>query len=225
MTDKQALRVERIETYGLPQYKLGEEIFNSVTHGFGAAASAVGLVFLILKARGAVATASAVIFAGVSIALYTVSCVYHGMGVGPAKKYLRVADHCTIFLMIGGCCTPFVFLALQGTARIVVLVGVWATGILGITLNMIDLKRFSKLSMACYIVMGWFVVGALPMLLRSMEKRALLLMLAGGLAYTVGAVIYGVGKKLNVPYVHTVYHFLVLAGTGLHYAMVYIYII
>ena len=223
MTDQKVTRLERIKKYGLPKYTLGEEIFNSITHGFGAAASIVGLVFLVLKAHDAVATASAVIFAAVSIALYTVSCVYHGMGVGAAKKYLRVADHCTIFLMIGGCYTPFVFMALQGTAQIVVLLGVWATGILGIALNMVDLKRFSKLSMACYIIMGWFVVGAFPMLMRSMEKKALILMLAGGLAYTVGAVIYGIGKKCKLPYAHTVYHFFVLAGTGLHYAMVYLY--
>jgi len=225
MNEAKALRMKRIQKHGLPKYTLGEEIFNSITHGFGAAASVVGLVFLVLKARGAAATASVIVFAAASIALYTVSCVYHGMHVSAAKKYLRIADHCSIFLMIGGCYTPFTFMILEGTAQIVVLLGVWITGIAGIALNLIDLKRFSKLSMACYIIMGWFVIGAFPMLMRSMRREALVLMLAGGAAYTVGAVIYGVGKKIKLSYVHTAYHFFVLAGTGAHYAMVYLYLI
>jgi len=226
MNEKKALqRRERAKKHGLPQYTFGEELFNSITHGFGAVASLVGLIFLVLKAQGAQNIASVVIFSVSSIALYTVSCVYHGMHVSAAKKYLRIADHCSIFLMIGGCSTPFIFMVLDGWVQIAVLIGIWVTGITGITLNLIDLKRFSKLSMACYIIMGWFLVGAMPVLIRELERNALILLFAGGLCYTVGAVVYALGKKLKVPYVHTFYHFLILAGTALHYAMVYIYMI
>ena len=225
MSDKKALRRERAKKHGLPQYTFGEELLNSLTHGFGALASIVGLIFLVLKAQGVKDIVSVAIFSASSILLYTVSCVYHGLNVNAAKKYLRIADHCSIFLMIGGCATPLVFMVLEGWVQIVVLIGIWVTGIIGITLNLIDLKRFSKWSMACYIIMGWFVVCALPTLIRNVARPALLLLFAGGMCYTIGAVVYGIGKKFNTPYVHTFYHVLILAGTALHYAMVYIYMI
>ena len=225
MSDKKELRQERAKQHGLPQYTFGEELLNSISHGFGAVASLVGMIFLILKAQSGRDIASVIIFSASSIALYTVSCVYHGMHVSAAKKYLRIADHCSIFLMIGGCYTPFIFMILEGWVQIAVLIGIWATGIVGITLNLIDLKRFSKWSMACYIIMGWFAVAVIPVLIRKLERNALVLLFAGGLCYTVGAVVYGLGKKLKWPYVHTFYHFLILAGTALHYAMVYVYMI
>jgi len=225
MSDKKELRRERAKKHGLPQYTFGEELLNSISHGFGAVASLVGMIFLILKAQSGRDIASVVIFSVSSFALYTVSCVYHGLNVGAAKKYLRIADHCSIFLMIGGCYTPFIFMVLEGWVQIAVLIGVWVTGIAGITLNLIDLKRFSKWSMACYIIMGWCAVAVIPILIRELDRNALILLFAGGLCYTVGAVVYGLGKKLKVPYVHTFYHFLILAGTALHYVMVYIYMI
>jgi len=225
MSEAKALRMERIEQYGLPPYSLGEEIFNSVSHGLGAAASVVGLVFLLPRARGRAAVAGAMIFAVSSILLYTVSSLYHGMHVSAAKKFMRVADHCSIYLMIGGCCTPLIFMILEGAVRTVLVLGVWATGILGITLNLINLKRFSKLSMACYFVMGLFLMGAIPLLIHGLGRGGVLLLVAGGLSYTVGAVLYGVGKKCKLPYVHTVFHFFVLAGTAAHYAMIYLYLL
>ncbi|MDR0530653.1 MAG: hemolysin III family protein [Oscillospiraceae bacterium] len=223
-TAKEA-RLARIEALGLPVYTLSEEIWNSITHGLGAALSAAALVLLILKAKGAVALLSVILFGLSAILLYTNSAVYHGIKVCKAKRYLRVMDHCSIYLLIAGTYTPFAFIVLHGWLRTAITLVVWGTGILGIVLSMVDLKRFSKLEMACYLVMGWAVVMAIPTMLKTMPAMCMVLLALSGVLDTAGAGLYALGKKWKVPYIHTVYHVFVVAGSALQCLAIYRYVV
>ncbi|MDR3313339.1 MAG: hemolysin III family protein, partial [Oscillospiraceae bacterium] len=115
MKEANAIRSEKRKQLGLPQYTLMEEILNSVTHGLGAALAAVGLVLLLLKTHGTIPRLSILFYCISAVALYTNSAIYHGAKVGRAKTYLRVVDHCTIFLLIAGTYTPFLFITLHDT--------------------------------------------------------------------------------------------------------------
>ena len=179
----------------LPLYSLGEEIFSAVSHGVGALFGAAALVMLLwFCEKSLVNVVSVSIFGGTMILLYTVSTLYHALNVNRAKKVFRVLDHCTIYLLIAGTYTPITLCCIEGSQGIVMFAAVWAAAVLGIILNAVDMEKFKVVSM-----------------------------IAGGVAYTVGAVLYGLGKK--VPYMHAVWHLFVLAGSVLHTLSVFTVII
>jgi hemolysin III len=208
---------------GLPEYSRLEELLNSLSHALGAGLAVFGIVMLLLRAQGALAVTSAAIFGAMLIALYTNSSLYHGVKVSKAKKYMQIVDHCTIFLLIAGTYTPYTLITLKGPVGYTILAFVWAAAIAGIILNIIDLKRFAKLSMACYLLMGWSVIAAFYWLFKALVLPGIILLLVGGVAYTIGAVLYGLGKK--TPYMHFVWHFFVLAGSILHFFSIYFYVL
>lgn len=153
------------------------------------------------------------------ILLYLISTLYHSLGVNRAKKVFRVLDHCTIYLLIAGTYTPLTLLCLPGTTGIALLSVVWGGAVLGIVLNAVDMKRFRIFSMICYLGMGWAVIFVLPSLLQAVNAFEFWFLLAGGIAYTVGAIFYGLGKKHA--YIHFVWHLFVLAGSLCHFAVVF----
>ena len=191
----------------LPLYSLGEEIFSAVSHGVGALFGAAALVMLLCT----------------MILLYTVSTLYHALNVNRAKKVFRVLDHCTIYLLIAGTYTPITLCCIEGRQGIVMFAAVWAAAVLGIILNAVDMEKFKVVSMICYLMMGWVVVLAFNTVAAKMPGVGLNCLIAGGVAYTVGAVLYGLGKK--VPYMHAVWHLFVLAGSVLHTLSVFTVII
>lgn len=218
--EKDQWRKDRRCALGLPSYSIGEEIANAVTHGIGAILALVGLAFLKSIAPQELFPQTVVTIYGVTLfALYFVSCMYHALGVCKAKRVFQVMDHCTIFLLIAGSYTPITLIALAGQTGIIMFSVVWLAAIVGIILNIADMERFRKVSMACYIAMGWIVVFAFWPLVHSLALRDLGFLVAGGLAYTVGAVIYQKGKK--IPYLHSVWHLFVLAGSVLHFVLIY----
>lgn len=155
--------------------------------------------------------------------LYLMSCLYHALKVNRAKRVFRVIDHCTIFLMIAGTYTPYTLVTLRGITGWVLFGVVWSVGILGIVLNAVSLKRFAKLSVICYILMGWVVLFASRQLMAALARDGLWLLLAGGIAYTIGAVLYCIGAKKK--YFHSVFHFFCLIGTILHFFSIYLYVL
>lgn len=213
-------RRDRCESMGLPRYSLGEEIFSSVSHGASALLAVAALVLLLVFCeRTPVKIVSAAIYGGTMVALYAVSCIYHGLGLCRAKLVFRSLDHCTIFLLIAGTYTPVTLVGLGGATGWAMLIGVWAAAVVGATLNAISVERFKKASMACYLCMGWVVVLAMGTLRANISDLGFWCLLGGGVLYTLGAVLYGVGKR--VPYMHSVFHLFVLMGSALHAVSVY----
>ncbi len=213
----------------LPDYTRGEEIFNSVSHIVGGGFGVIALVscVIISSAHGDVwAIVGSAIYGVSMIALYTMSAVYHGLKPGMGKKVMQVMDHCTIYFLIAGTYTPIVLTAIRpvypgwGWAIFGV---VWGLAALGCVLTAIDLKKYSVFSMICYLGMGWCIVIALGPTLETVALPALLWILAGGISYTVGAVLYGLGKKRR--YMHSIFHLFVLLGSVLQFVGIAGYVI
>ena len=214
----------------LPTYTKGEEIFNMVSHIVGGVAGIVTIVLCSVFGgiRGnAYGVVSGIIFGVSMLFLYTMSSLYHGLKPNSnSKKVFQILDHCAIFVLIAGSYTPFALCTLReySTALGWIIFGViWGFAILGITLNSIDLKKYKVFSMICYLVMGWCIIVRGDLLPQLLGIPGFALLLAGGLVYTLGAVLYGVGKKHK--YVHSIFHICVFLGNLLHVLCVLIYVI
>lgn len=210
----------------IPKYTLGEELLNSITHGIGAALGIAALVLCIVKSctpLDGYKLASSIVFGLTFTLLYLMSCLYHALKVNRAKRVFRVIDHCTIFLLIAGTYTPYTLITLRGLTGWLLFGVVWGVGVLGIVLNAVSLKRFAKLSVFCYIALGWVVLFASGQLIAALDHTGLMLLLAGGIAYTLGAVLYAIGSKKR--YFHSVFHFFCLFGTILHFLSIYFYVL
>lgn len=212
----------------LPDYTRGEEICNTVTHAIGAVFAVAAIPLLVVMAamhRNPWAIVSGAIYGTTLLIMFTVSSVYHGLPVGNAKRVMRIIDHCDIYFLIAGTYTPILLVGIRplNPALAWSIFGVeWALTAIAVTLNAIDLKRFEKVSMVCYIGMGWCVIAVLKLTIDAMTMPGFLLLLAGGIAYTIGAVLYGIGKKVR--YMHSVFHVLVLAGSVLQFLAILLYV-
>ena len=200
-----------------------------VTHivggGLGVLILAVCLVQGILQ-KNAYDIVGSAIFGGTMVILYTISSVYHGLKEGMGKKVMQVIDHCTIYFLICGTYTPIMLSAVVPAYPILgwgLLVGEWALAILAATLTAIDLKKYNVFSMICYIAMGWGIIFFLPQAMAVLTKEGFLLLLSGGIAYTVGAVLYGVGSKTR--WFHSVFHIFVVLGSVLQAMAIILYVV
>ncbi len=213
----------------LPDYTRAEELCNAISHivggGFGIAVL-LGCLWVALLKGNVWGVVSGCVYGASMIALYTVSAVYHFLLPGMAKKVMQVIDHCTIYFLIAGTYTPIVLCGLRPVFPVWgwLLFGlVWSLAALGIVFTAIDLKKYAVFSMVCYIGMGWCVVLAAKPTLLALPATGLLWLLAGGIAYTIGAVLYGLGKKYR--YMHFVFHLFVLAGSLLQFICILFYIL
>ena len=215
----------------LPDYTKGEEIFNMVSHIVGAALGIAALVLCVVAAAlsgSPWAVVSSCIYGSSLIVLYTISSIYHGLRPGSGKKVLQILDHCTIYFLIAGSYMPVVLCAIREVdpVRAWVLFGIiWGLVALATTLTAIDLKKYSKFSMACYIGIGWSIILAVDIFLFAVPVPGILLLLFGGIAYTIGAVIYGIGKKTGKRYVHSIFHLFVILGSILQFFSIFLYVI
>ena len=215
----------------LPDYTKGEEIFNMVSHIVGAALGIAALVLCVVAAAlsgSPWAVVSSCIYGSSLIVLYTISSIYHGLRPGSGKKVLQILDHCTIYFLIAGSYMPVVLCAIREVdpVRAWVLFGIiWGLVALATTLTAIDLKKYSRFSMACYIGIGWSIILAVDIFLFAVPVPGILLLLFGGIAYTIGAVIYGIGKKTGKRYVHSIFHLFVILGSILQFFSIFLYVI
>ena len=211
----------------LPNYTAGEEIMNMVTHIVGGALGLIALVLCVLRAVFQNTTLSIVGCAvyGASITtLYTISSIYHGLRPGMAKKVLQVIDHCTIYFLIAGTYTPILLSVFVPTYPHIgwgLLAAEWILVALAATLTAIDLKKYTVFSMICYIAMGWGIIFFLPQTIALMSLPGFSLLLCGGIAYTIGAVLYGIGGKIH--WMHSVFHIFVVIGSLLQFLAIYFY--
>ena len=206
-------------------YTLGEEIFNSVSHGTGSLLSIAGTVILIVFSaiyNDVWAVVSSCIYGASLIILYTMSTLYHAITNQKAKRFFRIMDHNTIFFLIAGTYTPLTLVCLRGTLGWILFGVVWGAAIIGIVLNSIDLERFRKPSVACYIAMGWVIIFALKPFMDSIPPVSLLFLLLGGVFYTVGVIFYAIKK---IKYFHSIWHLFTIAGSVFHYFSILLAII
>lgn len=212
-------------------YTVGEEIFNSVTHGIGAIFSIVALCLMVtfsaLNGGTAIDIISFSIYGASLIILYTMSTLYHAITNEKAKKVLRIIDHSSVYLLIAGSYTPFALSILknQDEKRIIILIFVWLLAIIGTVLYSIFKQKVKIFNIVSYIIMGW----AVSLLLSELNnvfttlniKCCLYLLIAGGITYTAGIIFYAIKK---VKYFHSIWHLFVLSGSILHFIAVMIYI-
>ena len=195
---------------------LGEEIANSVSHGVALLAAIVAVPFLILAAvdRGAAGIVGASVFAATMVLLYFTSTLYHALPAGRAKRVFLKLDHGAIYIFIAGSYTPFALGALAGPWGWTLFGLVWSLAALGVTLKAFDRLSHPWLSTGLYLLMGWLVLIAAVPLAQHVPLPGIVLLVAGGLAYTFGVVFFALDSKVR--YAHAVWHGFVVAGTGFH---------
>lgn len=206
------------------EYTLGEEIANSITHGIGALLAIAAIPILVVMAVGAgggVKLAAALVYSITMLTEYLMSTLYHAIAADGAKRVFKVLDHSCIYLFIAGTYTPFCLVTLGSDGGVWLAVFVWAVAIAGVACEAFWVFRPRWVSAVLYLLLGWSVVGFLPALMANLPAAGLWLLLAGGLCYTVGCVFYVLKK---VPYMHSVFHVLVLAGSVLHFLAVALFV-
>jgi hemolysin III len=203
------------------RYSFGEEVANSITHGVGWLLSVGGLATLVTFAAitgGALRVASCAVFGATLVLLYAASTLYHALPCEGAKRVFRVLDHSAIFVLIAGTYTPLALVAVGGPWGWSLFGAIWLLAAIGVVLNTAAHGRWRWLSITLYVTMGWLVVIAIQPLVAAVDTGALVLIIAGGLAYTLGLTFYGWRR---LPYGHAVWHVFVLAGSVLHYLAVF----
>ena len=212
----------------LPDYTRGEEIMNMVTHIVGGGLGVLVLLACLLKAifvGNGYDLAGSIIYGVSMISLYTMSSVYHGLKPGMGKKVLQVLDHCTIYFLIAGTYSIIALCALREVSPVLgwgIFAFQWGMSALAVTLTAIDLHNYNIFSMICYIGMGWGIIFFIPQCINVMSAHGFYLLLSGGIAYTIGAVLYGVGVK--TPWMHSVFHIFVVIGSILQFLAIFFYV-
>lgn len=211
----------------LPDYTRGEEIMNMVTHIVGGVQGIVVLTLCVIQAAlngNVYGVVSSAIYGTTMIVTFTISSVYHGLKPNMGKKVMQVIDHCTIYFLIAGTYTAVVLSAIRPVYPALgwSLFGFeWGAAILATVLTAIDLKKYNAFSMICYIGMGWAVIPFARQTLEVLTMPGFLLLLSGGIAYTVGSVLYGLGKKRK--WMHSIFHIFVNLGALLQFFAVLFY--
>lgn len=206
-------------------YSLGEEIFNSITHGIGAGLAIAALVLLIVKAalyapaeHTAYYVTSWTLFGSCLVLLYLMSTLYHALTPPKAKTVFSVFDHASIYLLIAGTYTPFCLASLNGPLGWTLFAVIWALAIVGITLYSVFGSRLRAASVVTYILMGWLIVFAFKPLYKALPLISVVFLLSGGAAYTAGTVFYAMKNR---KWMHSIWHLFVMAGSVLHFFSVY----
>lgn len=209
----------------LPRYGVGDELASSLIHGVGILLSIAGLATLValaaLHGDARAVTASAV-YGGSLVLLYTASTLYHAVRNAPARRWLRVLDHMAIYVLIAGTYTRFTLVALPGAWGWSLFGTIWTLALLGSALELGLLGHRRALAALLYVAMGWVGMVAFKPLLAHLQLGGMVLLIAGGVAYTLGVPFY---LWRRMPYHHTVWHVFVLTGSVLHFMAVLLYVL
>lgn len=218
------------EKIPIPNYTKGEEIFNMVSHIVGGALGIAVTALCVITAAmhgNTYGVVSSAIFGSMMIVLYSMSSIYHGLSPKlKAKKVFRVLDHCTIFFLIAGTYTPLALCTLReySTALGWTYFGVvWGLAALGVTFTAINLNKYKVLGMILYIAIGWCIAPVLGIVSAKIGSGGLLFLVLGGVSYTIGAVLYGIGKKKK--YMHSVFHIFIVIGSLMHFFCILFYVL
>ena len=208
----------------VPKYNLKEELINSISHGVGAIFAIVALILCVVKADTASAEVGCVLYGVIMIILYTISCIYHALSPKlVAKKVLRVLDHCNVMLMVAGTYMPICLSILIGPIGWITFALVWIITIVGVVFNVINVDKFTLVSALCNLLLGWGALFLIKPLLEVCPIQGIIFLVSGGVLYTIGSILYGLGSKIK--YMHSIFHFFVLGGSILHFIFIYGYCI
>ncbi|MGN0823447.1 MAG: hemolysin III family protein [Candidatus Coproplasma sp.] len=208
----------------LPKYGKGEEIFNAVSHIVGGGLSIIfGIISFVLVSFNPSPNkyAAVAIYSFSMITLFTISSIYHFLRRNRAKKVFRILDHCTIFLLIAGCYTPFCLISFYASPLGIAMFCIeWGLAIIGIALNGVNMhwKAVKIFSNIAYIVMGWLAIFFMPYFIGVLPTQSLIFLISGGVAYTVGIIFYAVGKKKK--WMHSIWHLFVVLGAILQFVSI-----
>ena len=208
----------------ITRYSKKEEFLNILTHGLGLLLSAIGFPFLVIKALGFDGfwkPASLIIFGISLIVLYAASTFYHAAKEAKLRRRLNIFDHAAIYVLIAGTYTPYTIIVLEGTVGWIIFGLTWGFALTGIILKLFYTGRFDKLSTAMYVLMGWQIVFAIKPLMENLSTEGLQFLFAGGVFYTIGAILYSI-KKL--PFNHAIFHVFVVLGSLSHFLSIFYYV-
>ena len=231
----------------LPNYRLSHELWNSISHGLTGLFGIIALILMMCKIGGVYTPnglhvplndpysyVSCAIYGFAIIVCMTISCIYHALAKNNGKRVLRVLDHDFVFFLVAGTYTPFCLISMrelplwgiEGTnwSGWLIFALVWSLIALGITMNSVNIKKFGVLSMTIYICAGWLIIFNCVELFNQIKLEGFLLLLFGGISFSIGAVLYGIGSKHSVWW-HTVFHFFVSAGIVLQFLSVYLFVL
>ena len=218
MSEKKKLNIK------IPNYTLGEELFNSISHGIGAALAVAALVLMVVKAHNPLPETTVSLFGATMIILYTMSCIYHALSPNlEGKKVLRVIDHCNVFLLVFGTYIPVSLLGVGGAEGWILFGVIGAFTIIGIVFTAINVDKYKVIATICHVINGWSILIGIPELINNAGHEGLLFMILGGVMYTIGSVLYGLGSKKK--YMHCIFHVFCLLGTFFHFWSIYMYLI
>ncbi|WP_347173043.1 PAQR family membrane homeostasis protein TrhA [Polaribacter uvawellassae] len=206
------------------RYSDKEEKINIATHAFGLILSIIAFPFLVLKSLyfdGFWKPFSLLVFGMSLIILYAASTLYHSAKKQKLRNRLNIFDHAAIYVLIAGTYTPYTMITLEGDTGWIIFGLTWLFALTGIILKLFFTGRFDKLSTIMYVLMGWQIVFAISPLLEKLSSEGLIWLFAGGVFYTIGALLYSIKK---IPYNHAIFHFFVLAGSLSHFISIYFYI-
>ncbi len=210
----------------LPKYySPTEEKINVISHAIGFFLSIVALVFLVVRAGmygNSMHVVSFTIFGVSLMVLYAASSLYHNATQPEVRKRLKIFDHASIFVLIAGTYTPFTLVTLEGSTGWIIFGISWGIALVGITLKLFFTGRFSVASTVMYVLMGWVIIIAIKPLVQNLSSDGLFWLFLGGVAYTVGAVLYSIKK---IRFNHAIFHLLVLVGSFCHFVSIYFYIL
>lgn len=205
-------------------YSKSEERLNILTHGFGLVLSLAAFPFLIVKSteiESSFAVLSFLIFGLSMITLYAASTFYHAAKKPKLRRQLNIFDHAAIYVLIAGTYTPFTLITLEGSLGWIIFGCTWGFALIGIILKFFFTGKYDTLSTIMYVLMGWQIVVVIKPLLRNLSTDGVFLLIAGGVFYTIGAILYSI-KKL--PFNHAIFHVFVLLGTLSHFLCVYFFV-
>ncbi|PCI34093.1 MAG: hemolysin D [Flavobacteriaceae bacterium] len=214
-----------MNAYTPKTYNRSEENINILSHAIGCLLSIVALVFLIVKASkigDASAVVSVCIYGASLITLYAASTFYHAAKTPKLRERLNIFDHASIYVLIAGTYTPYTLVVLDGWVGWTIFGVSWGIALLGVILKLFFTGRFDRISTIAYVLMGWIIVLAIKPLIENLSVEGLWWLLAGGVSYTVGAVLYSINK---LPFNHAVFHFFVLFGSLAHFISIYFYVL
>ena len=211
----------------LPIYTQGEENMNMISHIVGGGLGILILILCIVRSalRGNIwGVVGSAIYGGSMVCLYTMSSVYHGLRPCTGKKVMQIIDHCTIYFLIAGTYTPIALSALRPEYPAIgwgLVFFEWALTATAVTLTAIDLKKYNVFSMICYIGMGWAILPFIPQTIEILTLPGFWLLLSGGISYTFGAILYGIGSRKR--WFHSVFHIFVVLGSILQFLSIFLY--
>ena len=213
--------------FEMPKYTRGEELFNMITHIVGGGLGVVALLACVIVAayhQHVWGVVSGMIYGFSVILLFTMSSIYHGLRTGLPKRVFRVLDHCTISILIAGTYTPILltrFREAYPEYAWMIFAAIWGLAIVGVVLNAVNLRRFIILSVMCYLGMGWMAMLRVEQLIEILGSTFFMLILTGGILYTIGVVFYALGKHKK--YMHSVFHLFVIAASVFHSIAIAVY--